>query len=502
MSKHDERASERAAFAQRHQVQSLKSDLQTLEQHAKTLETQTADHGAQLSDLDRQMAELYTSMGLERPSADQLTAAAPYAPLSLSQGQLAEIRQSLPDLKPITEVLSCNGSWEDYLEASSTYLKRNNLELSQQPFADLLSPSQRMSLEKRIQNEFTLKDAACDRLDYALAAGCGLIGGLIDIFFVGLPGNGLLTKITDKVADGAVQKFAGCFGWNGPREESDPTSSAISFLERKFKINYDHRHSPDTGGLVANMSAKNHHIKSLAHSPDIIGLVFSIISQFTATAHFFSNGEIIAVDAETQELVGGNVPAKIFSAFVNWIGHLVSDMAGSSGAQGRGAGIPIPFFNLLQFVNVGEFGQYRQSIATISVKVFEQGYDLRHGGAMAIPVLITELLVRLSWTLKQRFHHNKAWKDCIPSASNPELRRMLLVGHGALCLADGVDAALRSGGDIVQFLLRTNLIGWARFGTLALKELRCWIQAGNLDLDRVDEYIESEYQKLLKGHAF
>jgi hypothetical protein len=74
---------------------------------------------------------------------------------------------------------------------------------------------------------------------------------------------------------------------------------------------------------------------------------------------------------------------------------------------------------------------------------------------------------------------------------------MLLVGHGTLCVVDGTDAALRSGGDMIQFMLRANMIGWARFGTLALKELRVWYRAGGLDVDAVDGYLDAEYERLL-----
>lgn len=34
-----------------------------------------------------------------------------------------------------------------------------------------------------------------------------------------------------------------------------------------------------------------------------------------------------------------------------------------------------------------------------------------------------------------------------------------------LCIVDGADAAIHSGGDMIQFMLRANVIDWARFGT-------------------------------------
>lgn len=392
--------------------------------------------------------------------------------------------------------VSAETGWSNYLDSIDEYATRHDIDFGEDPLRDLMSISQRIALEKRIKEEFSLKGANCDKYDYMIAGTCGLIGGLIDAFFVGLPGQGVLTNFTGDLTNNAVQKFAKFNGWNGPREGSDPTASAIGFLEQNFKVNYDHRHGGDVDG-VFKMSTKNHHIKSLGHSPDLVGLFFSILDQFNSTAHFVDNGRIISVETDTFELQGANVISKIFAGFTNWLGHLFSDVAGSSGAKGRGSGIPIPFYSLLQFLNFGEFGQHRQTFAKVAVQVFEQGYDLRHGMALAIPVLVTELLTRLMWGVKQHIYHKRPWDKCISTDNNPELRRMLLIGHGTLCVVDTTDAALRSGGDMIQFMLRSNLIAWVRFGTTALKELKAWYQEGTLDVDAVDAYLEAEYVRLL-----
>lgn len=391
--------------------------------------------------------------------------------------------------------------WNKYQKAALEYVNRNNIDITSDPFERLLTDSQRIEIEKKIQEDFTHKSAACDKYDYMLAATCGLIGGLIDVVFVGTP-DGALTKVADNFVDSSVEKFAGLFGWEGASQGKDSTKSAIGFLERQFEINYDQATTNGeygTGGAVKNLSTKNHHVKSLGHSPDLIGLFFSILNQFTNTSSFVSDGKIITIDTKTHELQGGNVIAKIFSGFVNWLGHLFSDMAGSSGATGRGSGIPIPFYNLLLLLDVGEFGKNRQNFAKVATQVFEKGYDFRHGLAMAVPVIITELLTRIMWVIKQRFYHNKSWSDCLPNSSNPELRRMLLIAHGSLCLVDGVDAGLRSGGNVVSFMLRANIVGWARFGTLALKEIEIMIRSGSLDHEAIDAYIDDELERLLQS---
>jgi len=332
------------------------------------------------------------------------------------------------------------------------------------------------SIENNSANrELLLSNDKCDKYDYLTAVVCGAIGGLIDIFLVGAPGDSVLGKWTDTQVDNAVKGFAKISGWNPRAGQSDNAASAIGFLEKKFQVNYDHRHSGDVNNLF-EMSAKNHHMKSLAHSPDIIGLFFSILNQFTSTATFISNGQIITINTETFELQGGNFISKLFCGVANWLGHIMSDVAGSSGARGgsgRGSGIVMPFYELFSLCKFGSFrvGNDRQDLATIATRAFQEGYDMRFGLAAAIPVVITDLSIRLIWALRRYFQYGKPLNECIPTSKHPDLRIMLLFGNATLCLFDGVDAAIRSGGNMLTFITRLNLVAWFRLVTLVLKEL-------------------------------
>lgn len=420
------------------------------------------------------------------------------------ENEIKAIDKNISTIKELDTVdFDENMSWDDYLKSIEEYSFRNNIDLKEDPFKHIMTKSQQVELHKKIKDEFSLKNANCDKYDYMIAGTCGIIAGLVDILFVGVPKNSELGDIADEQANNITEKFAEFLGWNKDKaveKGSNTTASAIGFLEKKFKINYDHATTHATGGAVENLSLKNHHLKGLGHSPDIIGLFFSVLNQFTNTSSFISNGQIITIDTEEFELQGHNLIAKIFCGVANWFGHIMSDWTGSSGTVGqggRGTGVPIPFYNLLQMLNIGEFGKDKQSFATITTKVFEEGYDTRHGMAMAIPVVINELLIRFMYTMKAHFYHQKDWKDSIPSENIPELRRMLLVGHGTLCIMDGADAAIRSGGEMVQFLLRTNLIAWVRFGHLGLKELNAWYNSGHIDSDAVDKYIDDDLKQML-----
>lgn len=327
-------------------------------------------------------------------------------------------------------------------------------------------------INSRENKQLLESETSCDKYDFLIAAGAGMIGGLIDVFLVGAPGDSKLGKWTDAQVDNAVKSFAKLSGWD---DKNGKVSSAIGFLERKFRVNYDQRHSSDVGDLF-DMSTKNHHMKSLGHAPDIVGLFFSILNQFTSTASFVSGGQLITIDTKTFELQGGNFISKIFCGITNWVGHIMSDIAGSSGARGgtgRGSGVVMPFYEFFSFCKFGKFnvGKDKQDLATIATRAFQEGYDFRHGLTMAIPVVITELLIRLLWALRRFFQYKKPLKECLPTKKHADLRLMLLVGDGTLCVIDGIDAGVRSGGNFLAFFMRLNLVAWFRFIMLIFREI-------------------------------
>ena len=323
--------------------------------------------------------------------------------------------------------------------------------------------------------QILLLEDICCTLDYLVSAACGAVAGLIDIFFVGAPGESALGAWSDAQVDGAVLKLSKLFGWKPGAGKENSIASAIGFLEKKFKVNYDQRHTADVGGLF-DMSTRNHHIKSLAHAPDIIGLFFSVLNQFTNTASFVSQGTLITVQTDTFELVGVNPISKLFCGIANWFGHILSDIAGSSGSRGssgRGAGIATPFYELLQFCDFGrlDIGKGKQDLATLAVRAFQEGYDARFGIAAALPVLLCDVSIRLIWSITRYFSLKLPLKKCLPVSAHQDLWVMLLFGNGTLCLIDGVDAAVRSGGNWLNFFMRLNLIAWVHFAGLVLKEV-------------------------------
>lgn len=340
------------------------------------------------------------------------------------------------------------------------------------------------NLDETIESIHSLKPN-CDKLDYILAASSGVLCGIIDIFLVGKPGESPLGVITDQWFANRTTDFAKLCGWEDKGENS--LSSAIRFLEKKFKIPYDQRGVGDAASFVFDLNPTNHHFKSLAHNPSLLGLFFSILDQFTNSSHFISGGELISLaDADGKfELRGNNVTSKLFCAFVNWFGHLISDMSGSSGSKGRGMGIPSPLWTwtndiiaLKRYLNI-PVSQFDNSINELAMNIYKEGYDARFQSAQAIPVFINEMLVRLVYAIRRLIKYydetdketrsfSLMWKKCEPF-SNPTVKRMLTVAHGTFCILDIGDATIRGfvtgAGTLnpTEFFLRLNIVGVGRF---------------------------------------
>lgn len=340
------------------------------------------------------------------------------------------------------------------------------------------------NIDETIESVKSLKPN-CDAIDYALAASSGALCGIIDVFLVGKPGESPLGNITDKWFENRVCGFAKICGWKG--NDKNPTKSAIGFLERYFKVPYDQRGCGDAGQFVFELTPSNHHFKSLAHNPSLLGLFFSILDQFTNSSHFISDGQLVElVDADGQfELRGNSVMGKLWCGVVNWFGHLVSDVSGSSGSKGRGTGIPSPLWTWVNSIIAIKaklnlpVNQFDKDVNDLALNLFKKGYDSRFQATQAIPVLINELIVRLFYAIRRLIKYytetekenrsfKNMWSACEPFR-NVTVKRMLTVAHGTFCLIDIGDATIHgfvSGAGYfnpVEFFLRLNLVGVGRF---------------------------------------
>lgn len=209
-------------------------------------------------------------------------------------------------------------------------------------------------------------------------------------------------------------------------------------------------------------------------------------------------------------LFGRNVPEKILYGTVNWLFHLISDMAGSSATPGAGTGIPGPLLSFLKEasslpffrdLSIGYEGKMRTLSQWIS-KAFngtllkdEDGnplrFDLRTEVGLAgqvltqVPaVLANECIVRGFYMITRFIDELRrcdvtSVNDLVrinPASFLPfnsrALTRMLTVASGSFVVVNTAIAAVRavvegaaSGevGAVPLFFMRLNYVGIARF---------------------------------------
>jgi hypothetical protein len=509
----------KAYLVQKHQQQAVENAAVKMRQGLDEL---SAINNNNLTELEALLAESENLLKIQDIVPDKIL----YGEINTSEidAQLILTDEEKTSIKKYDfgsiDLITCadDMSWREYLSNIDKYAKQNHIDLTVDPFKELMTPEDYAELAKRVKEDYTLKKAQCDKYDYIIAAASGVVCGLIDAFFVGMPGQSKLGNWTDKMADNLVEKFTG-FVFKADKKAGnvlqnkapEGIAGCIGYLERRFKVNYDARYASDLGLTPEQigMAPINHHLKSLGHAPDLIGLFFSLLDQFTNTTSIISDGQIIRIENQNGNfrLQGGNFIAKLFCGFCNWIGHIMSDLAGSSGTRGhldgrRGSGVATPFFELFQLCDFGSFNVNgdNKTVAELSTKMFQEGYDARHGAAMAIPVFLNEVIIRLSFTIKRKFYHKKTWKESMPFGNQPELRRMLVVGHGCLCLVDGIDAAIRSAKSgpafIVDFALHLNIVAWSKFAISGFREVLIIMNKATLDMETLNRDLDAEWKRL------
>ena len=70
------------------------------------------------------------------------------------------------------------------------------------------------------------------------------------------------------------------------------------------------------------------------------------------------------------------------------------------------------------------------------------------------------------------------------------------MGHGCLCLVDAADAAIRSWGNMMNFLLHINIVAWSRFAILGYHEIRAWYNKDALNVEEMEKDLNAEWQSL------
>ncbi|QDZ96316.1 hypothetical protein [Bacillus altitudinis] len=278
-----------------------------------------------------------------------------------------------------------------------------------------------------------------DGLDYLLAIGSGVVAALIDSFWVG---DFNLKRGRDwgsEKVNEFVLKVAHSQGYKG-----DDLKGAIHSLEGKFGLASDSNTSEFGGGL-------QHHLRDFAHHPTIVGLIFSLLTQFTGKSYGTDkDGHFLVVEVKNEKFIGDDLPQKIMFGFIFWFFHMVSDIAGSSSNLGEGTGLPGPFLSLIK--------------------------------ELAVPIIVNECLVRGIYFIRRFFEEIKEKNistlndlklielEKVLPVKNRTIVRMLTISTGTFTALDLCDAAIRgaiqskgSAAFFKEFIVKVNIVGIGRF---------------------------------------
>ena len=219
--------------------------------------------------------------------------------------------------------------------------------------------------------------------------------------------------------------------------------------------------------IVDRLSPLFHHQVSLGHDP-ILGFIFGVLDMMrgTVTTLDFKGKFLI----QAAEGFSDREAQNIFQAIAKVFLHMLSDVNGSSSAKNGGMGLPVPFmalFNKLQFGKVGD----NDTISELTKSMFYHGYDFRHFCSMSIPVMITEVIVRVSYFAK-RLNEGYSFNDSVPigigHAKKPKLGTMLYIAHSASTSINAGKIAFTNNP------LNINYPQWLAFTRYSLKQLK-WV---------------------------
>lgn len=259
-----------------------------------------------------------------------------------------------------------------------------------------------------------------DRMDVAISAFAALTSAAIDLLLVGIPKKG-----PEGLSAGTLSNYIrDYFEKKYPEDEMQKLANS-----KESKVPYDAQDNRNTTEYVQGLSAYYHRLLSLGHDP-LLGLVVGVIDILTGRMTTIDKaGNIVS---QVMENYADRKESDIFAAIAKQIIHFKTDITTSMG-------LPAPLMGLFNLLQFGSIGEEEQTIAEIVQGMYYEGYDFIHFCSQSIPVMVSEVIVRLGYAIK-RIKEGNSIRASIPISLNrekhPKLATMLFIAHAGATAAN------------------------------------------------------------------
>ncbi|MCP2329617.1 hypothetical protein HDA40_008124 [Hamadaea flava] len=310
-------------------------------------------------------------------------------------------RYAVPDVIP-------GGDFNQLHRLAEARLDRWGIDLTRDPLQQVL-PS---GVITRSLTAYTEEhgDISWDKTDWAVVLVAGALATLLDVVLVRIPRDA--TFLGAKYTGSPLTKWL----QDGDRAKGIH-DRFFKRLEKLAKVPFDAPTTKATGGLVSGMRPATHRLQSLGHDP-VLGFFVGLADLMHATGTYIDKaGQLIQVTTDA-------VPLDLISALLTQVRHLLSDVY-------TPAGLPPPFFSLLQLGNLDSPFALSPSggkvpWTDVARYMYTQGYDLRHFFTMGITPGVVSAVIRGYWLLNSYATGGTAAQRRLEHA---KLTSMLLLGH-------------------------------------------------------------------------
>lgn len=296
-------------------------------------------------------------------------------------------------------------NFDELVKKSELYLKEKYFDLRSDPLLQILNSREISEIFHTHKQKYG--DVGWEKSDYVVVILAGFLATLLDICLVKIP--------RDTNFFGNLQTGSPLTKWI-ENNSSQIYESYLKPLESIAKVPYDAATDRVLDRNVKGMNPHFHRLMSLGHDP-VLGFIIGVLDIVSGGGTF--------IDKFGNLIIAKNLSAtpdnNFFSAFIKVFLHLLSDVFTK-------AGIPPPFFTLLQLVKAKSpfvLGKSGETVSWTNVAryMYRHGYDLRHFLTMGIVPASIEIIIRGYWLLRNFEDGNNG------HLSKVKMTSMLMLGH-------------------------------------------------------------------------